>query len=147
MLPVTDAEKALINDLTTFRKNALEALDKISDGFKLATLVSNNTDDENIRNIATALTNVNQLLSDFQISQDSDTLWIRCKVDQKTLYYRDAAGTPINAKSFMFALMSFENALSRNIDVIHNISKSYISTLYHMKEVLHTHISNYVESK
>lgn len=147
MLPVTSAEQTLITELTNFRENSLTALDRISDGFRLAITVLDSNDNENIRRISNALSSAQQLISDFKISQDADTLWISCKVNQKTLYYRDSAGTPINEKNLMFALMSFENAFSENINIIHSLSNTYISTLYHMKEVLHKFITNYVEAK
>ena len=146
MLPVTDAEKALIAKLIEFRKNALETLEKISDGFKLATLIANNEEDQNIRRVSIALHDISQLISDFTISEDSDSLWISSKVNQKSLYYRDSAGTPINAKNLMFALMSFERALVENINTIHNISGSYVSSLHLMKEILHMHITDYVDA-
>ena len=147
MLPVTNAEQTLIKELSEFRENALTALDRISDGFKLAITVLDSNDNENIRRISNALSSNVKLLADFKISQDDDTLWISCKVNQKTLYYRDSAGTPINAKNLMFALMSFENTFSENINIIHSISSSYISSLYNMQKALHTFITNYVEAK
>ncbi len=147
MLPVTDAEKALISKLTDFCKASLTTIENISDGFELAVSVLDNKNDENVRSISTALSNAKQLLSDFRISEDSDSLWISCKVNQKSLYYRDSAGTPINAKNLMFALMSFDRAFSENINIIHTISDAYVSTLHIMQAVLHTHITNYVESE
>lgn len=146
MLPVTDAEKTLITKLTEFRKNALEALEKISDGFKLATHIANNEEDSNIRRVSIALHDISQLLSDFRISEDSDSLWISCKANQKLFYYRDSAGTPINVKNLMFALMSFELALTENINILYNISNSYISSLHFMQEALHAHITDYVDA-
>lgn len=147
MLPVTNAEQTLITQLTDFCKSSLTVIEHISDGFELAVSVLDSKDDENIRSISTALSNAKQLLSDFRISEDSDTLWISCKVNQQHLYYRDSAGTPINAKNLMFALMSFDSAFSENINIIHCISDSYISTLHIMQAVLHTHITNYVKAE
>lgn len=147
MLPVTNAEQTLITKLTEFCKSSLTTIESISDGFELAVSVLDSKNDENVRSISTALSNAKQLLSDFRISKDSDSLWISCKVNQKLLYYRDSAGTPINAKNLMFALMAFDSAFSENINIIHSISDTYVSTLYLMKEVLHTHIANYVEAE
>ncbi|MBQ8043182.1 MAG: hypothetical protein IJ272_03405 [Clostridia bacterium] len=151
MLPVTKAEQTLITELTEFCENALTALERISDGFELAIKVLDNQNIEDQNNdiflrISNALSNVKELVSNFKISQDSDTLWISCKVNLQHLYYRDAADTPINAKNLMFALMSFESAFVENINIIHDISGTCISTLYYMKTALHTHITNYVEA-
>jgi len=147
MLPVTNAEQILITQLTDFCKSSLAVIENISDGFELAVSVLDSKNDEKIHSISTALSNAKQLLSDFRISEDSDSLWISCKVNQKLLYYRDSAGTPINAKKLMFALMSFDSAFSENINAIHSISNSYVSTLHIMQAVLHTHITNYVKSE
>lgn len=155
MLPVTKAEQTLITKLTEFCENALTALERISDGFELAIKVldnqnikvSDNQNNDIFLRIFNALSNAKELVSNFKISQDSDTLWISCKVNQKSLYYRDSAGTPINAKNLMFALMSFDSAFSENINIIHRISDTYVSDLHLMQEVLHTHITNYVEAK
>lgn len=147
MLPVTSAEKTLIAKLTDFCKNSLTTIEKISDGFELAINVLDSKEVENVRSISSALSNIKQLLSDFRISEDSDSLWISCKVNQQHLYYRDSAGTPINEKNLMFALMAFDSAFSENINIIHNISGAYISDLCLMKAVLRTHITNYVEAE
>ena len=147
MLPVTNAEQILITQLTDFCKSSLAVIENISDGFELAVSVLDSKNDEKVRSISTALSNAKQLLSDFRISEDSDSLWISCKVNQKLLYYRDSAGTPINSKNLMFALMSFESAFSENINIVHSISNSYVSTLHIMQAVLHTHITNYVKSE
>ena len=146
MLPLTNAEKNLIRELTEFRKNALTALERISEGFNLATKISGNENDENILRVSNAISRATQLVSDFKICEESDTLWIFCKANGQTLYYRDSTDTPITAKNLMFALMSFEKALVENINIIDSFSDIYVSTLLNMKTVLHKHITDYVKA-
>jgi len=92
------------------------------------------SNNENIHRISVALSQASQLLSDFNISQVSGTIQISHK-------------NVANTNDLIFALMSFETSFVENIDIIHDIYGKNISVLLIMKQVLRTHIINYINAE